>query len=371
MRLPDDGRALTRRHPSPSGGAIRPLLRRARRDQCALNRTASTRPVTERLAPDARGLARAARLLADGMLVAFPTETVYGLGADGRNGGAVAALYAAKGRPSFNPLIAHAASLGEAGREGMLGPEAMRLAEAFWPGPLTLVVPRRRAGTVCDLARAGLDTVGLRVPAHPVAQELLSLCGFPVVAPSANLSGRISPTRAEDVLCDLDGAIAAVIMGGATAVGVESTILACLGGPPRLLRPGGVPREAIENLLGQPLGGSQPLACAGEAAGRPLAPGGLLSHYAPRARVRLDVAEILPGEALLTFAAFQPAGYGRARAVLDLSPGGDLAEAAANLFGYLRRLDASGAETIAVAPIPGRGLGEAILDRLRRAAAER
>ncbi len=321
--------------------------------------------MTERLLPDAHGLARAACLLAEGGLVAFPTETVYGLGADGRNAAAVAALYAAKGRPSFNPLIAHVASLGGAEREGRLGPEAARLAAAFWPGPLTLVVPRAETGTVCDLARAGLDTIGLRIPAHPVARNLLALCGFPVVAPSANLSGRISPTRAEDVLGDLDGAIAAVVMGGATAIGVESTIVACLDGPPRLLRPGGVTREDIERRLGRPLEG------AGEAADRPLAPGGLLSHYAPRARVRLDVAEILPGEALLTFAAFRPAGHSQARQVLDLSPDGDLAEAAANLFGYLRRLDASGAETIAVAPIPGRGLGEAINDRLRRAAAER
>jgi L-threonylcarbamoyladenylate synthase len=310
-------------------------------------------------------MSKAAELLAAGRLVGFPTETVYGLGADGRNGQAVAALYAAKGRPSFNPLIAHVANLGAALAEGEIGAEATLLAEAFWPGPLTLVVPRRANGTVCDLARAGLDTVGLRIPDHPLARDLLSRCGFPVVAPSANLSGRISPTTAEDVLADLDGRIDAVVMGEPTSVGVESTIVASLGGTSLLLRPGGVPREAIEKVLGRSLGSD---AGSGE---RPLAPGALLSHYAPRALVRLNVAELRPGEALLRFGNAPIEGAEAASAIRDLSPTGDLAEAAANLFGHLRALDVSVAAAIAVTPIPENGLGEAINDRLRRAAAKR
>lgn len=327
--------------------------------------TASTQQATERLAPDEEGLARAAALLRTGKLVAFPTETVYGLGADGRNDTAVAALYAAKGRPSFNPLIAHVADLDEACREGEFGPDALKLAEAFWPGPLTLVVPRRADGTVSDLARAGLDTVGLRVPSDGIARQLLARCGFPVVAPSANLSGRISPTAAEDVLADLDGLIDAVLMGGRTPVGVESTIVACLEGPPRLLRPGGAAREAIEDALGRSLDGEASPSSA------PLAPGALASHYAPRAAVRPNAVDVRPGEALLGFGRPPPAGHERASAMRNLSPAGDLLEAAANLFGFLRALDASGAPTIAVSPIPNHGLGEAINDRIARAAAER
>jgi L-threonylcarbamoyladenylate synthase len=305
---------------------------------------------------------RAAGLLAAGGLVAFPTETVYGLGADGRNARAVAALYAAKERPQFNPLIAHLATVEAAMREGVFSAEAMRLAEAFWPGPLTLVVPVSDACSVSDLARAGLDSVGLRVPAHPVANALLAACGFPIVAPSANRSGRVSPTEAEHVLSDLVGRIDAVLDGGSTRVGVESTIVACLGGPPRLLRPGGVPREAIEEVLGHTLEGPH------ASAAKPLAPGALASHYAPRAAVRLRASEVRLGEAALSFGADLP---GEAAARLNLSPSGDPAEAAANLFGYLRRLDAAGPDTIAVAPIPDAGLGEAINDRLRRAAADR
>ncbi|TDR94326.1 L-threonylcarbamoyladenylate synthase [Enterovirga rhinocerotis] len=327
--------------------------------------TPSTQADTGRLAPDEAGIAQAASRLAAGGLVAFPTETVYGLGADGRDGRAVAALYAAKGRPSFNPLIAHVAGMDAARAEGVFAPVAMRLAEAFWPGPLTLVVPRQADGTVCDLARAGLDSVGLRMPSHPVARDLLRRAGFPVVAPSANLSGRISPTSPEDVLADLDGIIDAVVMGGRTEVGVESTIVAILDGEPSLLRPGGVPREAIEALLGRPLASGRD---AGET---PIAPGALLSHYAPRATVRLEAKVIRPGEAALLFGSVPPAGLEVAAASRDLSPGGDLAEAAANLFGHLRALDASGATSIAVVPIPDHGLGEAINDRLRRAAAER
>lgn len=332
--------------------------------------TASTEPgpvrrTTERLGADAAGIARAASLIGDGRLVAFPTETVYGLGADARDPDAVAALYAAKGRPRFNPLIAHVADLGQARREGRFDGPAEILAQAFWPGPLTLVVPLAASAAVCDLARAGLGSVGLRVPSHPVARDLLGRCAVPVVAPSANLSGRVSPTTAAHVAADLDGRIDAILDGGATPVGVESTIVACLAGPPVLLRPGGVAREAIEAVLGQALGCHEP----GDAA--PLAPGLLASHYAPRAALRLGVEDIRPGEAALLFGPGPPRGLDRASAILDLSPSGDLAEAAANLFGHLRRLDASGPTTIAVARIPEAGLGEAINDRLRRAAADR
>lgn len=316
------------------------------------------------LGPDPAGLAAAADILGRGGLVAFPTETVYGLGADGRNGPAVAALYAAKGRPAFNPLIAHVPDREAAGRQAIFGAVAERLAEAFWPGPLTLVLPARRACEVCDLARAGLDTVAVRVPAHPIALDLLRRSAVPVVAPSANRSGRVSPTEAAHVLSDLHGRIDAVVDGGRTTVGIESTIVACLGGPPRLLRPGGVPREALEAVFGERL----PSGPDGETA--PLAPGALPSHYAPRAQVRLGATTFADGEAALLFG---PAADELARTVatLNLSASADLAEAAANLFGHLRRLDATGAETIAVAPIPDTGLGEAINDRLRRASAER
>ncbi|NNM74836.1 L-threonylcarbamoyladenylate synthase [Enterovirga aerilata] len=317
---------------------------------------------TERLGSGADDLARAAAILAEGGLVAFPTETVYGLGADGRNARAVAALYAAKERPRFNPLIGHLPTADAAMREGVFDEDARRLADAFWPGPLTLVVPVSTECSVCDLARAGLDSVALRVPYHPVASALLAACGFPVVAPSANRSGRVSPTEAEHVLADLQGRIDAVVDGGPTRVGVESTIVACLGSRPRLLRPGGLPREAIERVLRHPLEDGHP------SASKPLAPGALASHYAPHARVRLEASESQPGEAALSFGPDLP---GEAVARLNLSAAGDLAEAAARLFGHLRRLDAAGPDAIAVAPIPDIGLGEAINDRLRRAAAER
>src|SRR5690349_3762685 len=208
---------------------------------------------TERLEADEAGLARAAETLRSGGLVAFPTETVYGLGADATNAEAVAGIYAAKERPSFNPLISHVDSLESARRQGVFDETATRLAQAFWPGPITLVVPVAASCTVSDLARAGLDSVGLRVPAHPLAHALLEKVSRPVAAPSANRSGRVSPTTADHVLSDLDGRIDAVLDGGSCDVGVESTIVACLGGAPRLLRPGGVPRDAIEALLGQKL----------------------------------------------------------------------------------------------------------------------
>jgi L-threonylcarbamoyladenylate synthase len=327
--------------------------------------TASTQRATERLAPNDAGVARAAELLRGGRLVAFPTETVYGLGADGTDPLAVAALYGAKGRPAFNPLIAHVADLDAATREGVLDRSALRLAEAFWPGPLTLVVPRHADGSVSDLARSGLETVGLRVPSHALARHVLRRVDRPVVAPSANLSGRVSPTSAQDVLDDLSGRIDAVLMGAPTEVGIESTIVACLGDRARLLRPGGIAREQLDTVLGLSL------LIEDEAPDRPIAPGALLSHYAPRAKVRLAAGEIQPGEAILAFGPVSPDDADRAIALLNLSETGDLAEAAAHLFAYLRRLDATGASVIAVSPIPDHGLGEAINDRLRRAAADR
>jgi L-threonylcarbamoyladenylate synthase len=332
-----------------------------------MNDPGSTVPAaTRRLAPDAPGLAEAAALLRAGGLVAFPTETVYGLGADATEAAAVARIFAAKERPRFNPLIAHLPDAGAALAEGTFDAQARRLAEAFWPGPLTLVVPACPGTRVCDLARAGLGSVALRVPAHPLARDLLTGVGRPVAAPSANRSGRVSPTRADHVLDDLAGRIAAVLDGGDTPVGVESTVVACLGGPPRLLRPGGITRAALRAVLGL-----DPAAPDPADADRPAGPGLLASHYAPRARVRLDATHIEPGEAALLFGPERQPGHDRARAALNLSPSGDLAEAAARLFGALRDLDAAGPATIAVAPIPAEGLGEAILDRLARAAAPR
>ncbi len=320
---------------------------------------------TQFLSTSDADIARAGDILRAGGLVAFPTETVYGLGADATSAQAVAGIYAAKERPRFNPLIAHLPDLDAALREGVFDAAALRLARSFWPGPLTLVVPRAETGSVCDLARAGLDTVALRVPGHPVAQRLLRAAGRPVAAPSANPSGRVSPTRAAHVARDLSGRIDALIDGGSTEVGLESTIVACLGGAPRLLRPGGIARESIEAALGTGLAGPP------EMTGGPAAPGMLASHYAPRARVRLDAHAVHPGEAALLFGAGSLKGSESAVAFLDLSPRGDLAEAAANLFGHLRALDETGASGIAVAPVPDHGLGEAINDRLRRAAADR
>lgn len=320
-------------------------------------------PETRRLPPDARGIAEAAQRLAAGQLVAFPTETVYGLGADARNDRAVAGIFAAKERPRFNPLILHVAGLAEAAAIAEIGPVAARLAVAFWPGPLTLVLRQRPGAGISPLATAGLATVALRVPAHPVARALLSAFGGPVAAPSANPSGRVSPTRAGHVLEGLGGRIAAVLEGGACAVGVESTILAVQGREVRLLRPGGVPVEAVEALLGAPVVAA-PAAAEGAAA-RPEAPGQLASHYAPRARLRLGAEGPRPGEVWL--------GFGPGPAGLNLSPAGDLVEAAANLFHLLRAADAAAGEggVIAVAPVPDRGLGRAINDRLARAAAPR
>ena len=304
------------------------------------------------------------RALSEGRLVAFPTETVYGLGADATDPQAVARLYEAKGRPSFNPLIAHVADLGAARRAANFTPLAEKLAAKFWPGPLTLVLPA--TGIVCELARAGRSTVALRVPAHPAAQKLLSLFGKPVAAPSANRSGHVSPTLAEHVIADLANEIDAVLDGGPTPLGLESTIVDCTGDVATLLRPGGVPRGDIERALGVKIADA-----SNADAHAPQSPGRLASHYATRARLRLNASEVLPGEALLNFGARRIVGGEQARMALDLSPKGDLAEAASNFFLHLRILDASGAQTIAVAPIPRNGLGEAINDRLARGAAPR
>ncbi len=312
---------------------------------------------TETLAADDAGVARAAQLLAAGRLVAFPTETVYGLGGDARQDATVARIFAAKGRPRFNPLIVHLPSVAAAEAVAVFDGRARAVAAAFWPGPLTLVLPLRPEAGISPLVTAGLQTVAIRVPAHPVARALLAAFGGPVAAPSANPSGKVSPTRAAHVLAGLSGRIAAVVDGGPCAVGVESTILG-LAGDARLLRPGGVPAEALEALL------DQTLAAGGDAA-RPNAPGQLASHYAPGAMVRLNARAAETGEILV--------GYGPVKGDLTLSAAGDPVEAAANLFHILREADAlAGPEgRIAFAPVPDAGLGRAINDRLRRAAAPR
>lgn len=312
---------------------------------------------TEKLAPDEAGIARAAALLRGGGLVAFPTETVYGLGADATDARAVAAIFAAKNRPRFNPLIAHLPSR-EAAEALVELPEAgRRLAAAFWPGPLTVVARMRADAGIAELATAGLPTLAVRVPSHSLAQALLRAVGRPVAAPSANPSGSVSPTTADHVLEGLGGRIAAVLDGGPCAVGLESTIVGLAGERPSLLRPGGLPTEAIEGALGARLAAPGPGISA---------PGQLASHYAPSARLRLNVETPRPGELWL--------GFGRCQgAALNLSATGDLHEAAANLFAHLRALDAGApaGQTIAIAPIPHRGLGRAINDRLTRAAAPR
>ncbi|CAH1655668.1 Threonylcarbamoyl-AMP synthase [Hyphomicrobiales bacterium] len=321
---------------------------------------------TECLAADAAGIARAASFLKAGRLVAFPTETVYGLGGDATQGSAVAAIYAAKGRPQFNPLIAHVADFTTARKLGQFNALACKLADAFWPGPLTLVVPRTPDCPVSPLASAGLDSIAIRIPAHPIALDLLRSVGLPLAAPSANPSGGVSPTTAAHVLSDLDGVIAAVIDGGATVVGLESTVVSCLEDRPRLLRPGGTSRRAIEEVLGMALAERE------EADGTaPHSPGQLASHYAPHASLRMGATTIEPGEAVLLFGPEKPAGLERAAMVLNLSETGDLIEAAANLFSCLRRMDSTRPAAIAVAPVPDHDLGEAINDRLRRAAAPR
>lgn len=296
--------------------------------------------------------ADAARVLSEGGLVILPTETVYGLAANAADPAAIASVYSAKERPSFNPLIAHVADLTAARRIARFDERALNLAEAFWPGPLTFVLPIEDASAVCDLARAGLETVAVRVPAHPVARQVLAAFGGAVAAPSANRSGRPSPTTLADAIAETGASARAALDGGPCHVGLESTVVALLDGPPRLLRPGAVTRAQIEALIG-------PLAEAESDAKR--SPGRLALHYAPNAPVRIDRSEAAPGE---IFIGFGP-GY---QGALNLSPGGDLAQAAANLFSMLRAADAWNPSAIAVARIPHDGLGEAINDRLSRAA---
>ncbi len=323
-------------------------------------------PIVE--ASDA-GIVRAATDLRAGRLVAFPTETVYGLGADATNGRTVAQIFEAKGRPRFNPLIVHVADRAAAERIARFTTKARRLAEAFWPGPLTLVLERRPEAGISELVSTGLDSVAVRVPAHPVAQALLRTAGVPVAAPSANVSGHVSPTTAEHVAADLGEKVAVILDGGPTEHGLESTVLDATGDRIVMLRPGAATREAIEAVLGEPVGSDGRSDVAGGARpGRPRSPGQLASHYAPRTRVRLGATDLREGEVLLAFGPPLPGAEGRS---VNLSPSRDLIEAAANLFAALRRLDATGAETIAVMPIPETGLGEAINDRLRRAAAGR
>ncbi len=344
-------------------------------------------------AADRAGLIAAAAALRDGAVLAMPTETVYGLAADARNSAAVSAIYALKSRPRFNPLIAHVAEGEAAQRQGRFTPAARALADAFWPGPLTLIVPARADCEVCDLARAGLDSVALRVPSHPIALALLEECGFPLAAPSANRSGRVSPTTSAHVLEEFPSGLFAILEGGPCAIGIESTILRCDEQGIAMLRPGAITRDSIEAMIGpllarqsgpahfqqkcsrgfvpenapvQSFRASDPTKSGSDFACDALeiqAPGQLASHYAPRAALRLDARQALPGEAHL--------GFGAIEGDLNLSPSGDLAQAAANLFGHLRALDARGPAIIAIAPIPEIGLGEAILDRLRRAAAPR
>ena len=317
--------------------------------------------MARRIQPALSEIGDAARALRQGKLVAFPTETVYGLGGDATSDRAVAAIFAAKGRPSFNPLIVHVANIASAAQYAELSPKAQLVARAFWPGPLTLVLPRRRDCKISLLATAGLDSVAIRVPAHKIAQTLLMMAGLPLAAPSANPSGRLSPTSADHVMADLGDKVEFVIDGGACPVGVESTVLSLLEDRPRILRPGAVTAEALSEALKEPV----PIEQGVEDAAAPRSPGRLISHYAPTLPVRLDAAVAEPGEALLGFGPSAP------KDALNLSPTGDLQEAAANLFAMLRQLDDPKHRAIAVMPVPETGLGVAINDRLHRAAAAR
>jgi L-threonylcarbamoyladenylate synthase len=310
------------------------------------------------LPPDNAGIAAALDALRARRLVAFPTETVYGLGADAIDDRAVAAIFAAKQRPRFNPLIVHVAETGMAETLARFDERARLLARQFWPGPLTLVLPRGAGCPVSLLASAGLSTLAVRVPRHPVAARLLASFGRPIAAPSANPSGRLSPTTAAHVAMTLGNAVAVILDGGPTEIGLESTVIDLSGRAAVLLRPGGLAAEEIEALIG-PLG-------APDLSQAPKAPGMLTSHYAPRLGLRLEARTVAADEALLAFGPEVPAG---ACATLNLSAAGDPVEAAANLFAFLHRLDETGAGAIAVMPVPERGLGRAINDRLRRAAA--
>jgi L-threonylcarbamoyladenylate synthase len=319
--------------------------------------------VDTRTDPEA-ALARATEALGRGVPVAIPTETVYGLSADATSPQAIARIYEMKGRPRFNPLICHMADLAMAERHAVFDPLSRKIAEAFWPGPLTLVLPIRAESAIHPLARAGLDTVGVRVPTG-FASRLLSAFGRPLAAPSANTSGRISPTTARHVADDFGDRLELVLDAGPAVVGLESTILRVEGETIRLLRPGGLDLAAVERMTGRPVIRNEKVGAAIEA------PGMLASHYAPDAPVRLEARDVRPGEVLIRFGGAALPGEKDAALVLDLSPAGDLAEAAANLFGYMKRADALGAASIAFSPIPAVGLGEAINDRLQRAAAPR
>ena len=314
-----------------------------------------------RVLPADTGIAEAAAVLRAGGLVAFPTETVYGLGANALDARAVAKVFAAKERPRFNPLIVHVLGITEAESYATLDATARRLADAFWPGPLSLVLKKRPGCEIADLVTAGLDTIALRAPAHPVARALLAEAQLPIAAPSANRSGRVSPTTAAHVATELDDVPAMILDGGPSPLGLESTVVSLATKAPTLLRPGALPREAIETVLSQKLARPKP--------GAPVAsPGRLAAHYAPETKLRLGATSVSPNEVLLAFGLRIPKG---AIATINLSPGGDLNEAAARLFSALRELDRSGAATIAVMPIPNHGLGEAINDRLQRASCGR
>ena len=316
---------------------------------------------TRILAADAAAVREAAAILRAGGLVGMPTETVYGLAGLATSDAAVAEIYAAKGRPTFNPLIAHFDNVEAAAEEARFDANAQRLARAFWPGPLTIVAPAAIGCRVSLLARAGLDTLALRVPGGGIARALIRETGAPLAAPSANRSGAVSPTQASHVFADLDGRVDLILDAGPCLLGLESTVVACLGGAPRLLRPGAIAREDIEAAHGR-----MRIVASPDTA--PIAPGALASHYAPKAALRLDARVVPEGAAALDFGGQFAPGPG---VRLDLSPDGDLKEAAANLYAHLRALDATGASLIIVAPMPNGGLGAAINDRLRRAAAPR
>ena len=303
----------------------------------------------------------AAQALRDGKVIAFPTETVYGLGADATNATAVAQVFEIKGRPRFNPLIVHVEDLDAAKAQVVFGDEAEKLANAFWPGPLSLVLPKKPESTICDLVSAGMDTLAVRVPQHPIAQELLREAACPVAAPSANKAGRISPTTAEHVRDELGDDPKIILDGDFSAIGLESTVVGFSDGKAVLMRPGGVSRNDIERVLGYEL-------AMGGSASKPLSPGQLESHYAPNAAIRLNATSVAPDEAVLAFGSIDPETSGPK---INLSPDGNLREAAIRFFAALRELDATGCKRIAVVTIPNEGLGEAINDRLKRAVAPR
>lgn len=320
------------------------------------------------LKADQDSIERAGRYIAHGGLVAIPTETVYGLAADASNGLAVAGIYTAKGRPVFNPLIIHVADPRAVPALAVVTPLAEKLMAAFWPGPMTLILASRPSSVVDPLALAGLDTIAIRIPSHPVALAILRAARVPVAAPSANRSGRVSPTTAQHVADDFGDVVPMIVDAGPTELGVESTIIDARGEIPVILRPGAITRADIERVTGLTPEVASKIVAVENGDTKPDAPGQLASHYAPRAAVRLDATDVRAGEALLAFGQDVPPHDGP---MLNLSPSADTTEAAAHLFGYLRDLDATGMATIAVMPIPDDGLGEAINDRLRRAAAPR